>query len=98
FAGSFGELHSHSGAVNAGALEFGQGEEAIEFEFDFGKGFGVEFKAEAVPNDVADSLTNVYDAEVLVAGDVETEVEGGLMAGSGGAGEVLAQFRKRQER
>src|SRR6266571_1085200 len=36
--GAFGELHSDSSAVNAGALELGKTQEAIELELDFGEG------------------------------------------------------------
>jgi hypothetical protein len=76
FAGAFGELSAEAGAIDAGAFELRQSEEREELGFDLGKGLVEEFEAEAVVGDGADFFAEVDDAEVVVAGDVDAEVEG----------------------
>jgi len=78
-SGIFCEMHADTGGVDAGALKLREFEERVEFALDFGEGFVFEFDAEAVVGDIADALTDVDDAEVVLSSDVEAKVEGWLM-------------------
>ena len=71
--GAFGELHANSGAVDAGTLELGKTQQAIELELDLGESLILELDPEAVPHYVADLLDDIDDAEIVYARNVETE-------------------------
>src|SRR5204862_7567476 len=73
--GFFGELHAEAGGVDAATLDFRQGENPVKFLFDFGKGFVLKFDAEAVPHHVTDFLADIDDAEVLLASNIDADVE-----------------------
>ena len=75
FGGAFGELRAEAGGINAGAFELAQAEQAKEGGLDFRKAAAAHFDAETVPDDVADFLANIKDAEVMFAGDVKAEEE-----------------------
>jgi hypothetical protein len=74
-AGAFGKLHAEASGINAGTFELAQFEETIEFEFNFGEGFVLEFNSATIPQDVADFFADVDDAEVVFAGDVEAKIK-----------------------
>src|SRR6185369_9274987 len=75
FPGLLGQLHSHAGGVDARAFDLGEFEQAVEFEFDFGKGFVLKFDPAAVPHDIADLFADVDDAEIVFPRDINTDVE-----------------------
>ena len=77
FAGAFGELMAEAGLVDAGAFDLRQSEPGVELGFDLGERLTEEFEAQAVVGDGADFFTKVDDAEVVMASDVDADVERG---------------------
>ena len=75
FAGAFGELDAEAGLIDTSAFELWEGEQRIELGFDLGEGLVEEFEAESVVGDGADFFAEIDDAEVVVAGDVDSNEE-----------------------
>ena len=67
---SYSELHAWSAVIDAGPLELRQAQDGIEVGFDFGEGFIMEFDFQAIVEDAVDFLGDVYDGELLRAGDI----------------------------
>ena len=90
FASAFGELIAEAGLVDAGALDLREGEQGVELGFDLGERLIEEFEAEAVVGEGADFFTEIDDAEVVVASDVEADVK---WRGAGGEWRARALTR-----
>ena len=75
FFGALGQLRAQAAGVDTRPLDLAQSEQAIKRVLDFGEGAVEEFDAEAVPDDVADLLADVEDAEIFFAGDVEAQIK-----------------------
>ena len=77
FLGALGELVAEAGFVDAGAFEVGQREQRIELGLDLGVGLLLELEAEAVADGAVDLFADIDDAEVVVPGDIKTQIEFG---------------------